>query len=160
MHPVTQLNFSTRVIKRAQYEALEFSIHPEARGVLVRNESHADPENHEYHVTVLNGVPSNCECPANAKYSGACKHRVGVAIQPMILEVLARCKPDPLGLIADGGTPQPESTDPSPEVTTGEACEDECACADLPGEFPCWECYRSGHREFPDDDREARRTQT
>ncbi len=83
-HVLSQLTFTSRVAKRAQYEALEFTIVPE--GVLVRNASHANPAEHEYLVTVRDGVPVACECPADDRYDGACKHRVGVAIRTPILQ--------------------------------------------------------------------------
>jgi hypothetical protein len=77
-HVLSQLTFTKRVAKRAQYEALEFSL--TTRGVCVRNTSHANPANHEYLVPVRDGIPIACECPADDRYGGACKHRVGVAI--------------------------------------------------------------------------------
>ncbi|WP_368411873.1 SWIM zinc finger family protein [Haladaptatus halobius] len=76
-HILSRLTYSTRVAKRAQYEVLEFSV--KTRGVCVRNTSHANPADHEYLVTVHNGIPIACECPADDRYDGACKHRVGVA---------------------------------------------------------------------------------
>lgn len=78
-HPLARLAVSTRVLKRAQYEAFEFELHDGA--LLVRNGSHPNPENHEYEVTVTDGVPTHCECPADQNYEGACKHRVAVTIR-------------------------------------------------------------------------------
>lgn len=35
-------------------------------------------------------------------------------------------------------------------ATTEESDEnDDCDCADLSGDFPCWECVRTGKREVP-----------
>ncbi|AZH24780.1 SWIM zinc finger family protein [Haloplanus aerogenes] len=82
-HPLTQLDVSTRVLKRAQYEAFEFTLEPD--GVRVRNGSYADPENHEYLVRVADGLPISCTCPADARFAGACKHRLAVAIRRPIL---------------------------------------------------------------------------
>jgi len=73
-----------RVLKRAQYEAFEFELL--GSRVRVRNESYADPENHEYEVTVEDGVPMKCTCPADTRFDNPCKHRVGVAIRRPILE--------------------------------------------------------------------------
>ena len=89
MHPLEQLEFPPRVAKRAQYEAFEFSVH--SPGVQVRNCSHADPSAHEYLVTVRAGVPTECTCPADETFEGACKHRVAVAIRSPVLDSLAQC---------------------------------------------------------------------
>lgn len=175
MHPLTYLEFTTRVTKRAQYEAFEFSLHVEAGGVLVRNESYADPEHHEYLVTVTDGLPTGCECPANERYEGACKHRVAVGIRPAICSTLARCDRDvPEPVIADGG-PQTTTSKPSQESERATETEkgremereantdepdDDCACADLTAGFPCWECYRTGRREFSEDSQKETHTQT
>ncbi|WP_435159053.1 SWIM zinc finger family protein [Haladaptatus sp. DFWS20] len=94
---LSELTFTNRVAKRAQYEALEFSL--KTRGVLVRNTSHAKPADHEYLVTVHNGIPIACECPADDRYDGACKHRVGVAIRTPLLQAATDHS-----LVADGGT--------------------------------------------------------
>ncbi|MFB6202554.1 MAG: SWIM zinc finger family protein [Halorhabdus sp.] len=82
-HPLARLEFSRRVAKRAQYEAFEFTVTP--AGARVRNCSHANPDAHEYLVTVQDGVPIACTCPADEHYDGACKHRVAVAIREPVL---------------------------------------------------------------------------
>ncbi|WP_436926207.1 hypothetical protein [Halosimplex amylolyticum] len=69
MHPLKQLRFTTRVAKRAQYEAFEFSLSP--GGATVRNGSHANPSEHEYLVSITDGVPTACACPADEHYEGA-----------------------------------------------------------------------------------------
>jgi len=86
--PLAALAFTTRVAKRAQYEAFAFTV--AADGVVVRNESHADPSAHEYRVTVDEGLPTACECPADQQYEGACKHRVAVAIRTPVLAAASR----------------------------------------------------------------------
>ena len=83
-HPLTQLQTNRRTIKRAQYEAFEFSL--TTRGVLVRNASHATPADHEYLVAIEDGLPATCECPADEHYESACKHRVAVAIRRPVLD--------------------------------------------------------------------------
>jgi len=51
---------TNRVLKRAQYEAFEFSLLD--GDIRVRNESHQNPADHEYRVTVVvDGVPAACE---------------------------------------------------------------------------------------------------
>jgi hypothetical protein len=74
----------TRILKRAQYEAFAFEWFD--GDVLVRNESYADPDDHEYLVTVDGGRPIACTCPADARFDHPCKHRVAVAIRRPILE--------------------------------------------------------------------------
>ncbi|WP_435067622.1 SWIM zinc finger family protein [Haloplanus sp. C73] len=84
-HPLDRLDVSSRVLKRAQYEALAFVIRPSY--VDVRNHSYADPEAHTYRVRIADGIPVNCTCPADMEYERACKHRVGVAIRSKILDM-------------------------------------------------------------------------
>lgn len=83
-HVLERLDPSSTVLKRAQYEAFSFTLYE--GDVLVRNESHAEPMNHEYRVTVQDGVPATCECPADRYHSGPCKHRVAVAIRTPVLD--------------------------------------------------------------------------
>lgn len=75
-----------RILKRAQYEAFSFSLVD--GGVRVRNESHHHPSNHEYRVTVSEGVPTDCECPAESAFEHPCKHRVAIAVRPRILDLV------------------------------------------------------------------------
>lgn len=82
---------------RAQYEALEFTVG--ARGVRIRNTSHANPANHEYLVTVRDGIPIACEYPADDHYVETYKHQVSVAIRTPVLQVAIDHS-----LVADGGT--------------------------------------------------------
>lgn len=164
--PLSNLNAPSRVIKRAQYEAFEFTL--EDGGVRVRNGSHANPDDHEYLVTVDGETPTACECPADAHYEGACKHRVAVAIRRPVLDAAIDRQ-----LATDGGKPRtpPETsrndqgvsslgpdrstTDgSSPTADSGEDDENdrseiECVCAELPDRVPCWECVRTGRREVP-----------
>lgn len=130
--PLTELEYTDRVLKRAQYEAFEFSV--DGRTVHVRNGSHANPDEHEYEITVETGVPTACTCPADDQYEGACKHRVGVAIRRPLLRA---CRTD---LLADGGTEVRE------QVEESDSCPE---CTAL-GDFPCWECVRTGRRYLPE----------
>ncbi|WP_254544605.1 SWIM zinc finger family protein [Halomarina pelagica] len=139
-HLLTQLEPTTRTIKRAQYEAFEFQLRP--TGVLVRNGSHATPEEHEYLVRMHDGVPVRCTCPADRTYSGACKHRIAVAIRQPVLQAASERE-----LKADGGTTlDPGSDDEHDETTDNEECE----CSGLDDAFPCWECYQTGKRSLPE----------
>lgn len=108
-HPLMQLETDRRTIKRAQYEAFEFSLTD--RGVLVRNASHENPANHAYLVTIEDGLPATCECPADEHYPRACKHRIAVAIRPCILDA-AIAAYTVQELIARGSRSQ--STPPAP----------------------------------------------
>lgn len=144
MHPLNALDFTTRVAKRAQYEAFEFSI--DQHIVHIRNESHADPENHEYRIEVADGIPVTCSCPYDARTEMACKHRVAVAIRRPILAAV-RAQPSS-STATDGGTDPtagqlPEDDDvASPRQLVSEECSD---CLET---FPCWECYRSSGQEM------------
>lgn len=78
------LDVPTRTLKRAQYEAFAFEwVDGDVR---VRNESYADPTNHEYLVQIDAGRPIACSCPADAKYDNPCKHRVALSIRRPILQ--------------------------------------------------------------------------
>lgn len=82
---------STRVLWRAQAQSFSFSLVADAAidtppvRLQVRTESYADPAAHEYRVTVRDGRPVMCTCPADERYPEACKHRVAVAIRPAVL---------------------------------------------------------------------------
>ncbi|WP_232700633.1 SWIM zinc finger family protein [Halobacterium wangiae] len=128
---------SNRVLKRAQYEAFEFSLFE--GDIIVRNASHANPSEHEYRITIQDGRPIRCSCPADAHYKGACKHRVGVALRRPILEAASEMR-----VLTDGGQP-PVSQFDAPELDN-----EECACADLHEDIPCWECVRTGKRSLPE----------
>jgi hypothetical protein len=138
--PLERLDPTDRVLKRAQYEAFDFSLlDGEAR---VRNESYHHPADHEYRVTVVDSVPVACTCPADAAYDGPCKHRVAVAIRPRILDFVAKMQ-----AVADGGiTPDDEGLADHPD----DADTPQCDCAELPDDFPCWECVRTGRRDLPE----------
>jgi len=143
--PLDELDVSNRVLKRAQYEVFEFSIDANAGDVLVRNTSHANPADHEYHITVHNSLPTDCECPADEKYEGACKHRVAVAIRRPLIDTVQTTQ-----MVADGGTASRKASQ-DVETATEQTAPDDCDCPDLPGEFPCWECYHAGRRDLPDE---------
>lgn len=153
MHPLEQLEFPTRVAKRAQYEAFEFSLTDGS--VLVRNGSHPDPSEHEYLVTVEDGVPAACECPADDAYEGACKHRVAVAIRRPLLDAVATSK---RAVAADGGefssAKGTADTTSDPEGAKSESDPDSNAemtdCGECRDEFPCWECVRTGQKPLPE----------
>ena len=155
-HLLTTLDPSNRVLKRAQYEAFTFSLLES--DVLVRNESHLRPEEHEYRVTVDAGVPVACECPADERYDGPCKHRVAVAIRRPILDFVRD-----VHLATDGGPEGRRAVDVDEETrtetheeTARDADEDsaddgtDCDCHLLDDDFPCWECVKEGRRQLPE----------
>jgi len=134
-----RLSPPNRVLKRAQYEACAFSLYD--GDVLVRNESHLNPADHEYRVTIVDGVPESCECPANERFDGPCKHRTAVAIRPAIVDVATQMQ-----LVADGGsTTESTATDPEDDTEV-----QECDCPYLNDDFPCWECVKTGRRNLPE----------
>jgi hypothetical protein len=146
-HPLDRLDVSSRVLKRAQYEALAFFIRPPY--VEVQNHSYPDPETHTYRVRIADGLPINCSCPADVEYERACKHRVGVAIRPKILDMAIEAQ-----VAADGGAAGEQddsgtATDDDAETdSTSARCE--CHPADR---LPCWPCVAAGRTSFPERDR-------
>ena len=141
-HVLSHLTYSKRVAKRAQYEALEFSL--ETRGVLVRNTSHANPAKHEYLVTIRDGILIACQCPADNHYDGACKHRVGVAIRTPLLQAATDH-----ALVSGEGT----QIEKEAEIRADDSGTDQPADCDCDGfgGFPCWPCVRSGRRELREE---------
>ena len=103
----------------------------------VRNCSHANPEDHEYLVTVADGLPIRCTCPADERFEGACKHRLAVAIRRPVLTAASK------EVATDGGTNSAAPEQPDASDTESEECSE---CLE---DFPCWECVRSGTRELP-----------
>ncbi|MDS0260528.1 SWIM zinc finger domain-containing protein [Haloarcula sp. S1CR25-12] len=154
MHPLAQLDFSKRVAKRAQYEALDISIC--GTDILVRNESHATPEDHEYTVSIDDGIPVSCTCPADARFEGACKHRVAVAIRRPLLDTLESMKRGDPPIAADGGLSPSQAdgghTSDTSDVSTDSSADllelDSEECPECLTDFPCWECYRTGIADF------------
>jgi hypothetical protein len=81
------LEFSETTGKRAVYEDLSFSVG--AGYVEVTNESHPDPDAHRYRVDIVDGEPTQCECPAaqfHCPPGEACKHQLAVALAPAVCE--------------------------------------------------------------------------
>ncbi len=134
-----RLDPTNRVLKRAQYEAFEFSLCD--GDVLVRNESHLRPTDHEYRVTVIDGIPTTCECPADEHFDGPCKHRTAVAIRSRILDVATQMQ-----LVADGGITTERTLCKKENKTRVR----ECDCQYLSDDFPCWECVKTGRRDLPE----------
>lgn len=116
-----ELDATPEAVKRAQWEAFEFTLTRE--GVRVRNCSHDDPGAHEYQVRVGNdGIPTECDCPAFEYQDGACKHMIAVAIRVPVLMAASGDRVRP-----DGGLPE-GSESPGPRS--------ECWCAD--SDLPCF----------------------
>lgn len=142
-----RLEVDALVLKRAQYEAFSFEVEPGR--VTVRNGSWAAPREHEYSVRVIDGVPTECTCPADEHHDGACKHRVAVAIRGPVRDAAARDVP-----VADGGIeaiPEiVENVDPDEDASEPDLPED-CACAGMPDGLPCWPCYRDGVKQLPSE---------
>ena len=166
---VEELNFGSKTRKRATWEAWEFSIEA-PHLVRVTNASYGvKKDDHSYLVGVEDGdgllVPSECECPAdkyNEEYD--CKHKVALATVggPVVLEASVNC-PTPSGnpersnastlsdkLRADGGATTEGVSKKSKSLDGAEP--DECDCAELSDDFPCWPCVRDDYRALPDDD--------
>lgn len=139
-HPLDHLSPSNRILRRAQTEPFVFTLLD--GDVLVRNERYSDPENHEYVVRIVDGLPTTCTCPANAIYKGPCKHQVAVAIRRPIIAAAVEMQ-----TLADGGTPSPVESDDDRD----EDCEESATgCEHLAADFPCWECVRTGRRDLPE----------
>ena len=146
------LEHSGKTLKRAQYEGFEFSI--ESPGsVRVTNASYgAEKDDHSYLVDVDDGVPIACGCPADEHHSGACKHRVAVAIRAPIVEAASADQPDERPAMADGGAvvaPEPQGSTAEDGPAHAEGCDNpECEGLAEATErpllsFECWDVWAS-----------------
>jgi hypothetical protein len=120
--------------KRAQWEQFSFDV--EAPGMVeVTNESHENPAEHRYIVTLddVTGEAMACTSPHHVHRSAFCKHMAAV------------------DTVTDDGTltacPS-EDDEETTDETDDESEMTECDCDGLGG-FPCWECVRTGRRKLP-----------
>lgn len=163
---VEELNFGTKTSKRATWEAWEFSIEA-PHLVRVTNASYGvEKDDHSYLVGIEDRdgllTPAECECPAdkyNEEYD--CKHKValGTIGGPVILEASVNFPTESADtdhsntstlserLQADGGIISAEEKEETKRVNASES--DECDCAELSDDFPCWSCVRNGRKEIP-----------
>ncbi|MDT3433276.1 SWIM zinc finger family protein [Haloarcula sp. 1CSR25-25] len=151
MHPLEALTFSSRVAKRAQYE--RFDITPVESGFRVRNESHANPAEHEYLIAMDGSVPSACTCPADERFDSACKHRVAIAIRRPDRDLAQSQSTDTPHIRSDGGPAVDSGTEQAGvagELHQHTSKDDPDDCEDCLPDVPCWECYRLGRRTFAD----------
>ncbi|WP_336365022.1 SWIM zinc finger family protein [Halalkalicoccus salilacus] len=138
---IDTLEFDASTAKRAQYEAFDFEL--VAPGlVTVRNESHANADEHSYRVNIESGVPVVCECPADTYHEGACKHRVAIAIREPVLAAASEYERDQEPeVVPDGGTTIERSTVSEQQV---ESRPVDCDCLPTFEDLPCWPCYQEG----------------
>lgn len=145
MGVLSELELESRKVKRAQMEAFVFALVDGA--VVVRNESHADADEHEYEVTVRDGVPVACTCPSDEYADAACKHRIAVAIREPVRAAAAAAADS---AITDGGAADTaDTTEPAEAPAQAEDAPDDCSCAEMPAGLPCWPCYRAGRKQLP-----------
>lgn len=162
-----QLNYGAKTAKRVTWEAWEFSIEA-PHLVRVTNASYGcEKDDHSYLVGVEDRdgllVPAECECPAdmyNEEYD--CKHKLALATigGPLVLRAAVDLPTPGVKdrkttsntlkdkLRADGGEISEESREDSASVIGDE--REECDCAELPDDFPCWPCVRDGLRQVPE----------
>ncbi|WP_227357306.1 SWIM zinc finger family protein [Haladaptatus salinisoli] len=116
--------------KRAQWEHFSFDV--DAPGLIdVTNESHENPEEHQYVVSIddVTHELMACTCPHHIHRNAYCKHMAAVETA------------------TDDGTLEafPSEDD---ETDEDDAEPAECDCDGLGG-FPCWPCVRTGQKELP-----------
>ncbi len=97
----------------------------------VTNESHENPAEHHYVVTLddVTGDALACTCPHHVHRTAFCKHLAAVET------------------VRDDGTLTVFPLDDD-ETDENERETAECECDGLGG-FPCWECVRTGCKELP-----------
>jgi len=163
---VNELNFGAKTAKRVGWEAWEFSIES-PHLVRVTNASYGiEKDDHSYLVGVEDRdghvVPAECECPAdkyNEEYD--CKHKVALATVagPVVLQAAVDCPTPAVNtertptytlkeqIRTDGGVITEQKTEDISRVYAEKP--DECDCAKLSDDFPCWSCVRDGKRDLP-----------
>lgn len=139
------LSFGAKTSKRVSWEAWEFTV-VGPHQIRVTNASYGylkDDHSYPVGVEVRDGLalPAECDCPAD-KYRDEydCKQKVALATVggPTVLEAAVNFEnATPDKLKADGGT-----------VNQREG--NECDCATLSDDFPCWPCVRDRKRELPE----------
>jgi hypothetical protein len=163
---VAELNYGKKTAKRVGWESFEFAVEG-PHLVRVTNASYGfEKADHSYLVGVEDHdgllVPAECECPAdkyNEEYD--CKHKVALATVggPVVLQAAVDC-PTPTvdgentnsetlkdKLRTDGGAVTDETEDPSPPLNASKHSECDCTAY---SDFPCFDCYRDGHKELPE----------
>ncbi|WP_458190955.1 SWIM zinc finger family protein [Haladaptatus sp. NG-WS-4] len=92
----------------------------------VTNESHDNPANHQYVVTVddVTNELMACTCPHHVHRSAFCKHMA--AVENATEEGTLNAFPT-----------EDDETEP-----------EDCDCEGL-GDFPCWPCVRMGRKDLP-----------
>ncbi|MFH5802246.1 hypothetical protein [Haladaptatus sp. CMAA 1911] len=116
--------------KRAQAEQFTFDV--DAPGLIdVTNESHENPEEHQYTVSIDDVTEDlmACMCPHHVHRNAFCKHMAAVETA-----------------IDDGTLDAFQSEDE--DDTKSEDCD--CDCDGLE-DFPCWPCVRTGCKELPNE---------
>lgn len=164
---VGELNFGAKTSKRVTWEAWEFTVAGPHQIEVTNASWGAEKADHSYLVAIEDRdgvpVPTDCGCKADRfREDYDCKHKVALATVggPVVLQA-AITTPTPTGdaerttpetledrLRADGGAVPEETGEDSPTLDAAEP--EECDCANLLGEFPCWPCVRDGKRELPE----------
>ncbi|WP_266083383.1 SWIM zinc finger family protein [Haladaptatus caseinilyticus] len=113
---------------RAQAEQFSFDV--DAPGLVeVTNESHENPEENQYTVSIDDVTEKlmACTCPHHAHRNAFCKHMAAVE----------HATDD--GMLDAFSSKDDDDTEP-----------DNCDCEGL-GELPCWPCVRTGRKELPNE---------
>ncbi|GAA0250542.1 SWIM zinc finger family protein [Haladaptatus pallidirubidus] len=123
----SELEAAETAQKRAQWEPFSFDVG--APGLVeVTNESHENPTDHQYTVSIddVTHELMACTCPYHIHWTAFCKHMAAVenAIDDGTLDAF----------------PSEDSED--------DADPNDCDCDGLGG-FPCWSCVRTGRKELP-----------
>ena len=160
------LAYDTKTAKRVAYSQWEFTIVGPYE-IEVCNASYGYlKDEHTYRVMIdEEGIPVSCTCKGFKHYhrpnGRVGKHMLAIATigGPIVLEAAVNVS-TPSGnperpnasrlsdkLRADGGATTEGVSKKSKSLDGAEP--DECDCAELSDDFPCWPCVRDGKRELP-----------
>lgn len=163
---VDELTFDVKTSKRVTWEAWEFTVVGPYQVEVTNASWGVEKADHRYVVGVAERdgvvVPAECGCKADRFHTQDCKHKLAVATVggPVVLEAATAFETstpntDPTSvttvadqLRADGGV----VVEQDPESATAHSDDDtgDCGCEELPGEFPCADCYINGEKDFPE----------
>lgn len=113
----------------------------------MRNGSYAHPREHEYSVRVIDGVPTECTCPADEHMAAASCTGLPIATASRCLHAAA----DEVTFSDGGLNPGPDTEQSNRDATAGDELESipaECDCTGMPAGVPCWPCYRARQKAF------------
>lgn len=154
---VEYLSFGAKTAKRVAWEAWEFTV-VGPHLVEVTNASYGfEKDDHSYTVGVEDrgelAVPAECDCPADMYHEDYdCKHKVALAAvggETVLKASVNFATPSENSERPNASTVADKlRTDGGESKSFDASKHEECDCAGLSNDFPCWSCVRDGKRKL------------